>query len=154
MFSGIRYNCLNIMLIFGFFYSTSTRAATTTEMAAVDDNSGGGPVISSREISSAPSWANLETLEDVRENQLKQLWGKILLGLGFGHALLGIALVEIDPWGILGRVGFSIVGGGIGVLTAGMFCLGFSRPVHLKQISRQKNSIHMNGMTLSYARHF
>jgi hypothetical protein len=150
MFLGIRFNWLNILVIFvSFCCATAARAAATME-----NEDYGGPVISHQEISSMPAWAQIETLEDIRENQLMQLWGKILLGLGFGHALLGIALIEIDPWGTLGQVGFSVIGGGVGLLTTGMFCLGFSRPVHLKQISRQKSSIPMNGMTLSYTRRF
>ena len=62
-----------------------------------------------------------------------QLAGHIALGTGFGAALVGITLIEVDSWGDIGKAGFITACAGTGVAIAGMFLAGFSHPVHLRK---------------------
>ena len=65
-----------------------------------------------------------------------QTWGHVLFGVGFGAAFVGAILTEVDPWGEggsgtppIGKIGFTTVGSGIGIMVTGMFLLGLSIPV-------------------------
>ncbi|MCP4678135.1 MAG: hypothetical protein GY854_21995 [Deltaproteobacteria bacterium] len=74
--------------------------------------------------------------QDYLSNKLKQDLGHGLLGAGLGVVIVGVVLVEIDSWGTIGKAGFISVGSGLAISFAGMFLLGFSRPVHDLQPSR------------------
>ena len=58
----------------------------------------------------------------------REKWGYGLLGSGFGVAIAGATLIEIDSFGKLGRGGFISAGMGICILIAGMFVLGLPPP--------------------------
>jgi len=62
-----------------------------------------------------------------------QGWGHGLLGGGVALIITGTILIEADGQGGVGKAGFSTIGSGLGVMTIGMFLLGFSRPVHLEE---------------------
>jgi len=75
--------------------------------------------------------------DEIIKNARLQNWGYGLLGAGLGLILGGITLIEVDPWGDIGLGGFIFVGVGIAVWTVSMFLLGFSRPVHEKEVTRR-----------------
>lgn len=80
------------------------------------------------EDSRALTFSRHDSQSELR-NALMQRWGYILFGTGLVAALAGVVLVEIDPYDqAIGKPGFVTLGAGIGVMTAGMFLLGFSRP--------------------------
>ena len=98
--------------------------------------------------------------ETLRTQILEQRWGIGLLGAGAGVSIVGIILTQVDPWGDvgdpgLGHVGLTSIGVGLALMTAGMFVLGFSRPVHLRE---PKQSIAVvpavGGGALTYRRTF
>jgi hypothetical protein len=72
-----------------------------------------------------------ERLDIVAQARL-QTAGQIVLAGAFLCAIVGIVLIEVDPYALaFGEWGFSLVGAGVGALITSSFILGFTRPVHV-----------------------
>ncbi len=56
----------------------------------------------------------------------RQKLGGVLLGTGFGLAIVGAFFCQADRWGTLGRTGFATTGTGLTIMTSGMFVRSFS----------------------------
>ena len=96
--------------------------------------------------------------EELVWNRDMQTWGHALLGTGAVLIVTGAIMIEADNQGGVGKAGFSGIGAGLGVMTVGMFLLGFSRPVHLEEVP----GVHVvatpaargSGAVLTYDRYF
>ncbi len=126
-----------------------------------------GAKASAQEIVSAESGMTQQEKDELalyEKNEKMQLWGKIFLGGGLTGTLAGIALIEIDSWGTIGKSGFITGGASVCMMAVGMFFLGFSSPNHpksdIERIHKRRASISVtplkkgSGMALFYNRTF
>jgi hypothetical protein len=61
-----------------------------------------------------------------------QIAGKVVLATAFAFVIVGVVLIEVDPYALeVGDWGFGSVGVGISALITSSFILGLTRPVHV-----------------------
>jgi hypothetical protein len=92
-------------------------------------------------------------LVEYERYQATQKAGLGLFGGGFGVAVAGIVLTVIDPFGALGLAGFITIGGGVVIMSSGMFVLGLSRAAWQRSLREEFNDV-LTGRTVGYTWHF
>jgi hypothetical protein len=109
--------------------------------AADDSASAAGPPAPAGEISldARPSAASAPELPDLVAQARLQLAGHVVLAAAFAFVVVGVVLIEVDPYMLkVGDWGFGAVGVGVSALITSSFILGLTRPVHLRDHPSQR----------------